>query len=88
MNGWVNEIHAELIRQLAAQGATIDAIYYCPSVPRGDDRTVIEDPDRKPGPGMLLRAVADLNLDLSNRGWSATRSVTCWPDVMRDAKAF
>ena len=50
----LNQIHAELIRQLAAQGATIDAIYYCPSVPRGDDRTVIEDFDRKPGPGMLF----------------------------------
>ena len=30
----------------------------------GDDRTVVENPDRKPGPGMLLRAAADLKLDL------------------------
>ena len=51
-------------RQLAAEGATLDAIYYCPEAPAGDDRTVIEHGDRKPGPGMLLRAAEDLGLDL------------------------
>jgi D-glycero-D-manno-heptose 1,7-bisphosphate phosphatase len=60
----LEEIHTELERQLAAEGATIDAIYHCPVAPAGDDRTVVECPDRKPGPGMLLRAVADLELDL------------------------
>ena len=39
-------------------------MYHCPAVPAGDDRTVVENPDRKPGPGMLLRAAADLKLDL------------------------
>jgi D,D-heptose 1,7-bisphosphate phosphatase len=58
------EIHAELESQLAAQGAALDAIYYCPVAPDGDDRTVVECPDRKPGPGMLLRAAAERNLDL------------------------
>ncbi len=71
----LNQIHAELIRQLAAQGASIDAIYYCPSVPRGDDRTVIEDPDRKPGPGMLFRAAADLNLNLT-ASWMVGDSIS------------
>jgi histidinol phosphatase-like enzyme len=51
-------------RQLAARGATIDAVYHCPDVPASDDRTVVENPDRKPGPGMLLRAAVDLKLDL------------------------
>ncbi len=60
----LDEIHTELNRQLALQGATIDGIYYCPDAPKSDDRTVVENPDRKPGPGMLLRAAADLNLDL------------------------
>ena len=60
----LDQIHTEMNRQLAACGATIDAIYYCPDVPAGDDRTVVENPDRKPGPGMLLRAAADLKLDL------------------------
>jgi D,D-heptose 1,7-bisphosphate phosphatase len=60
----LDEIHTELNRQLALHGATIDGIYYCPDAPKNDDRTVVEIPDRKPGPGMLLRAAADLNLDL------------------------
>jgi D,D-heptose 1,7-bisphosphate phosphatase len=60
----LDQIHAELNRQLAAVGASIDAIYYCPDAPGSDDRTIVESSDRKPGPGMLLRAAADLNLDL------------------------
>ena len=60
----LGEIHDELERQLAASGATLDAIYYCPDAPSGDDRTVVEHSDRKPGPGMLLRAADDLGLDL------------------------
>ena len=61
----LDEIHAELNRQLAAGGATIDRIYYCSAVPAGDDRTMVEHPDRKPGPGMLRRAATDLQLDLA-----------------------
>ena len=38
----LDEIHTEMNRQLAARGATIDAVYYCPDVPIGDDRTVVE----------------------------------------------
>ena len=60
----LEEIHTEMDRQLAARGATIDAVYYCPDVPESDDRTVVENADRKPGPGMLLRAAADMKLDL------------------------
>jgi histidinol-phosphate phosphatase family protein len=60
----LDQIHTEMNRQLAVHGATIDAVYHCPDVPAGDDRTLVENLDRKPGPGMLLRAAADLNLDL------------------------
>jgi D,D-heptose 1,7-bisphosphate phosphatase len=60
----LHEIHDALHRLLAVEGATLDAVYYCTDAPRGDDRTVVENPDRKPGPGMLLRASADLDLDL------------------------
>ena len=62
----LDQIHAELHRQLAAAGASLDAIYYCPDAPSSDDRTLVESRDRKPGPGMLLRAAADLNLDLGS----------------------
>ncbi|MDG3008133.1 D-glycero-alpha-D-manno-heptose-1,7-bisphosphate 7-phosphatase [Paludisphaera mucosa] len=57
-------IHDELERLLAADGATLDAIYYCTHAPRSDDRTAVEHPDRKPAPGMLLRAAEELELDL------------------------
>jgi D-glycero-D-manno-heptose 1,7-bisphosphate phosphatase len=60
----LDEIHTELNRQLAICGAAIDAIYYCPDIPCGDDRIVVQNPDRKPGPGMLLCAAAELGLDL------------------------
>ena len=56
----LHEIHAEMNRQLAERGAALDAIYFCPDVPSGDDRTIVENPNRKPGPGMLLQAAADL----------------------------
>ena len=42
----------------------MDAIYFCPEAPAGDDRTVVEHADRKPGPGMLIRAAEELGLDL------------------------
>ncbi len=58
--GLVND---EMVRQLAAEGVALDGIYYCPEAPAGDDRTAITHGDRKPGPGMLLRASAELGLD-------------------------
>jgi D,D-heptose 1,7-bisphosphate phosphatase len=57
-------IHDEMTRQLAAEGAGVDAIYFCPEAPVGDDRTVVEYGERKPGPGMLVRAAGELGLDL------------------------
>lgn len=54
----VAEIHNELARQLADQGAHLDAIYHCPHRP--DDRCDC----RKPKPGMLERAARDFRLAL------------------------
>lgn len=62
----LGEIHDELIRQLAAAGADLDAIYYCPEAPAIDDPTVVEHDDRKPGPGLLIRAARDLGLELGS----------------------
>jgi len=51
---------------LAAEGASVDAIYYCPHHPREGAPPYRRDCDcRKPRPGMLLRAAEDLNIDLS-----------------------
>lgn len=57
-------IHDEMNRQLDAEGTAVDAIYFCPEAPTGDDRTMIERGDRKPGPGLLLRAAEEMGLDL------------------------
>ena len=62
------EVHDAMCRRLAEKGASLDGFYFCAAVPASDDRTAIEHPDRKPGPGMLLRASIDLDLDLS-RSW-------------------
>ena len=51
--------------ELAREGITIDRIYHCPHHPEGVGVYRRECDDRKPGPGMFLRAGKDLNLDLS-----------------------
>ena len=45
----LNAIHAKMLRQLAAQGGRIDAVFYCPHVP--DDGCHC----RKPAPGLLTQ---------------------------------
>jgi histidinol-phosphate phosphatase family protein len=62
----LHEIHVEMNRQLAEQGAALDAVYFCPDAPAGDDRTVVENSKRKPGPGMLLQAADELGLELAD----------------------
>jgi D,D-heptose 1,7-bisphosphate phosphatase len=63
----LEKVHGEMRRQLAATaGAHLDAIYYCPFHPEGTvEPYAVESPDRKPQPGMLLRAAKDLDIDLS-----------------------
>jgi len=51
--------------EFAARNVPLDAVYHCPYHPvhgLGDYKR--EHEDRKPGPGMLLRAARDLDLDL------------------------
>jgi D-glycero-D-manno-heptose 1,7-bisphosphate phosphatase len=56
--------HAEMLRQLAADGARIDGIYFAPhhEAAAEDRYRVADHPDRKPNPGMLLRALADFGV--------------------------
>jgi D-glycero-D-manno-heptose 1,7-bisphosphate phosphatase len=53
--------HAEMRRQLAIDGAHIDAIYFCPfHEDAAEDRYRQADhPDRKPNPGMLLKGLTE-----------------------------
>lgn len=59
-------VNDEMTRQFAAGGVRLDAIEFCPEAPIKGDRTTIEHHDRKPGPGMLLRAALNLDLDLES----------------------
>lgn len=59
-------IHGRLAEYLGADGARLDAIYYCPHHPAANDeryKRVCE--CRKPRPGMLLQGAQEFNIDLS-----------------------
>lgn len=52
--------------RFAAESAPISGYYYCPHHPvHGIGKFQIDCPDRKPRPGMILRAARDHQLDLS-----------------------
>ncbi|MEM9251328.1 MAG: HAD-IIIA family hydrolase, partial [Planctomycetota bacterium] len=75
----VHQRVAEMVEG-GANGARIDAFYYCPYHPQGRLKQYMrEHPNRKPSPGMLLEAAADLDLDLG-RSWMIG-------DQMRDVQA-
>jgi D-glycero-D-manno-heptose 1,7-bisphosphate phosphatase len=61
----VERLHAHMARELESHGAHIDAFYMCPYHFEGADPRYIhpDHPDRKPNPGMLLRAMADFSID-------------------------
>jgi D-glycero-D-manno-heptose 1,7-bisphosphate phosphatase len=59
-------VNAELERQLAEHGANLDALYVCthhPTAGQAPYRAACE--CRKPKPGLLIRAAAEMGLDLS-----------------------
>lgn len=59
-------IHAKLTAELAAEGARLDALYYCPHYPEGSVEPYnVTCSCRKPAPGMILRGAAEFGLDLS-----------------------
>ncbi|UCC50305.1 MAG: D-glycero-beta-D-manno-heptose 1,7-bisphosphate 7-phosphatase [Anaerolineaceae bacterium] len=61
------EIHETMREMLQAQGATVDAIYYCPHHPTaGDGPLTISCHCRKPQPGMLFQAAEELNIALEH----------------------
>ncbi len=67
----VNDIHACLEKLLAAQGAYLDALYVCPHFPKehfhgqGNDAYLVQCNCRKPKTGMLEKAKAAFNIDLT-----------------------
>ncbi len=71
----LEDVHAVMDAQLAAKGAKVDGLYFCPLAPTQKDQRMIEDPMRKPGPGMLLKAAEDHDLDLA-RSWMVGDSLS------------
>ncbi|HEX4742511.1 MAG TPA: HAD family hydrolase [Caulobacteraceae bacterium] len=62
----VRRVHDAMQTDLAQEGARIDAFYVCPFHHEAVDPAYAhrDHPERKPNPGMLLRAIADFGLDL------------------------
>ncbi len=55
-----------MIARFAAERAALERVYHCPTHPtEGIGKYRVDSIDRKPGPGMLLRARDELGLDLA-----------------------
>lgn len=79
----LDAIHASMLEALAREDsdARLDAIYWNPHTPpEGDSEP---HPDRKPGPGMLLRAAVEHGIDLAS-SWMVGDSVS---DVLAGQRA-
>jgi D-glycero-D-manno-heptose 1,7-bisphosphate phosphatase len=76
-------IHDEMEQLLSKQGASVEGIYFSTHVPRTSDLRKVEYFDRKPGPGMLLRAAQELGLSLT-QSWMIGDSIS---DVLAGANA-
>ncbi len=61
----IEKVHRKLQDELGAKSARLDAVYYCPHVPSGDDLDyAIDCKMRKPYPGMILKAAEEHDVDL------------------------
>jgi D-glycero-D-manno-heptose 1,7-bisphosphate phosphatase len=62
----VERFHAAMQERLLERGAHIDCFYYCPFHPEGCvTEYAIDHEDRKPSPGMLLRAIRKWPTDVA-----------------------
>jgi len=76
----LEQIHERLRDLIDRQGGSLNAVYYCPYHPDGAVPKYRMDSDlRKPKPGMLLAAAAEMDLDLT-RSWMVG-------DSLRDTEA-
>lgn len=69
--GWEDfyAVSERMERLLAEQGARLDATYVSPHHEQGQgEYAVVDHPERKPNPGMLLKAAEEHGLDL-RRSW-------------------
>lgn len=61
----MRRLHARMMEELALAGGRIDAVYHCPQHPDAeiDAYRHPDPPDRKPNPGMILRALEEWPVD-------------------------
>lgn len=60
-------LHSWMMEQFRIAGAPLSGVYFCPHHPEGVVRLYRKDCDcRKPAPGLILKAQAELNIDLPN----------------------
>jgi D-glycero-D-manno-heptose 1,7-bisphosphate phosphatase len=80
----VDEVHAALDQRLEAGRARIDRYYYCPHLADAPVAEYRRDCDcRKPRPGLIRQACADLEIDLSQSWMVGDR----WRDLEAGAAA-
>ena len=85
----VNAVHAHMNRELMAQGARVDAVFFCPHTPEDDCEC------RKPKPGMLLEIGRRYGLDLAHvpmvadtlRDLLAAQAAGCEPHLVLSGRA-
>jgi D,D-heptose 1,7-bisphosphate phosphatase len=71
----LGEIHDRIRQLLSRKNAFLDGIYYCPYHPDGVVPKYRKESDcRKPNPGMLQQAAAEMDIDLS-QSWSLGNSL-------------
>ncbi len=61
----MHALHGRMAEELAAAGGHIDAFYFCPHHPEAalESYRHPDPPDRKPNPGMILRALSEWPVD-------------------------
>jgi D-glycero-D-manno-heptose 1,7-bisphosphate phosphatase len=85
----VNAVHARMNQAMAAVGARIDAVFFCPHTP-GDGCSC-----RKPAPGMLLEIGRRFGVDLAHvplvgdtlRDLQAAQAAGCPPHLVQSGRA-
>lgn len=63
----MHAFNALMVRALAAKGGRVSAVYACPFHAEAEDPAYQhpDHPDRKPNPGMILKAAAEHDIDLT-----------------------
>lgn len=85
----LNAIHVEMNRQMAREGARLDAVFFCPHTPEDGCEC------RKPQPGMLLDIGRRYAVDLHQipmvcdtlRDLQAARTAGCQPHLVKTGRA-